>query len=118
MKLPRIRTIAIFAGIAVLMGIAAVELGQYLGAQASEEAKARMTVLWPSVFALSSEDRLVVVKAAMTCRVHRLAVGANATEVAACLRAGAREHDDQVGEGAVPISRRLDALLVDAQRAH
>lgn len=116
MRLPRPRTLAIALAVIVVGGFAAVQIGYRLGTEASQEAQDRMSVLWPSVLALPVDDRVIVVKAAMTCEVHLLPTGASAAAVAACLRAGAREYDGRhADDKRGPITGRLEQLLRSAE---
>lgn len=112
-KLPQV--LLVFS-LTLLVGVGLVSFGKRLGEEASLEAQQRMAVVWPSLFALTVEDRVVVLKAAFQCRVHRMPVGATAADVAKCLRSGAREYDDKSEGREAPISEKLEVLLADTRR--
>ena len=96
--------------VAVALAIAAVGLGKKAGAGAAQDTIARLAVLWPSLLTMPKEDRIVVVTAAATCHAYRLPVTANAADISACLRIGAKEHD-LANQGRAQIEDRLEVLL-------
>lgn len=96
--------------VAIALTIAAVGLGKKTGAGAAQETIARLAILWPSLLTMPKDDRIIVVTAAATCHAYRLPASASVADISACLRTGAKEHD-QANKGRAPIEERLEVLL-------
>ncbi len=77
------RALAILA-VSVLVGMAAVWVGRYLGESSAREAQQRLSLLWPELMAMPQEDRALLALLALECRLTVQPEGRAST--VACLR--------------------------------
>jgi hypothetical protein len=83
------RALAILA-VSVLVGMAAVWVGRYLGESSAREAQQRLSLLWPELMAMPQEDRALLALLALECRLAVQPEGRVAT--IACLRSVTASH--------------------------
>lgn len=93
-------------GVAILVaGLLLTLLGRGAGLRAAEQDKERLQLLWPDIMTMPIQDRTLIVRAAMECKVYRQPVQAEA--VAQCLREGAERFRNDDALGAVRVNQLL-----------
>jgi hypothetical protein len=83
MKLKR-PSLVILPILAVLLGVAALNVGRWTGADAGQRSLDRLQLVWPSLLAMPEQDRALLAGLAMTCRLEQR--DKEPKEVIGCLR--------------------------------
>lgn len=78
------RSLVILPIVAVLLGVSAINIGRWTGADAGQRALDRLQVVWPSLLAMPARDRALLAGLAMTCHLEQR--GKTSRDVVECLQ--------------------------------
>lgn len=84
-----LQQIAVFSGAALAISFAVVLIGFEVGREAGTASVERLSVVWPHVLSLPKDDRIALAKSAETCKLHRLPMPVDSSQVITCVRQGA-----------------------------
>lgn len=86
-----------------------IYMGFYLGKKDSQDAMARISLVWENPLSLPEKDRLLLAGLAMACRLHEVPMAQAA--VIKCLQEAANSPDLQFNEPSIYPAADLELLL-------
>lgn len=107
------RSLVILPIVAVLLGVSAINIGRWTGADAGQRALDRLQVVWPSLLAMPERDRALLAGLAMTCHLEQR--GNTSRDVVECLQEAANDDNPILPRG---MSKEQAAQGLERLLAH